>query len=136
MRGTYAEAAGNLADAGKMEEAGKLLDLIDQGMKDANMPYAMTSRDNLHNQTGLLVLEAAYKAKKTELADRVGKALRADMEQQKAYNAYNQEFSGSASGFDRDEIINSIFLMALDNIEAKYKKPVASPVPPPATPIK
>ena len=136
MRGIFAEAAGNLADAGKMEEASKLLDLIDQGMKESNVPYAMTSRDNLHNQTGLLVLEAAYKANKTDLATRVGKALRTDMEQQKSYNFYNQEFSGSASGFDRDEIINSIFMMALDNIEAKYKKPAPSTAPPPVAPIK
>jgi len=70
------------------------------------------------------------------LATRVGKALRIDMEQQKSYNVYNQEFSGSASGFDRDEIINSIFMMALDNIEAKYKKPAPSTAPPPVAPIK
>lgn len=62
IRSIYAETAGNLADAGKMEEAGKLLDRIDQGMKESNMPYAMSSRDNQHNQTGLLILEAAYKS--------------------------------------------------------------------------
>jgi hypothetical protein len=122
-----------LADAGKMEEAGKLLDMIDQGMKDVNMPYAMTSRDNQHNQTGLLMLEAAFKANKTALADRIGKALRADLEQQKRYNSYNQEFTGVTTEFDRDGIITEVMLMALNNIEAKYKKTTPpTPVTPPA----
>jgi hypothetical protein len=131
IRSTYAETAGNLADAGKVEEAGKLLDMIDQGMKDVNMPYAMTSRDNQHNQTGLLMLEAAFKANKTALADRIGKALRADLEQQKRYNSYNQEFTGVSTEFDRDGIITEVMLMALNNIEAKYKKTTP---PTPGTP--
>ena len=130
MRSIYAEAAGNLADAGKIEEAGKLLDRIDKGMLDSNVPYAMTSRDNQHNQTGLLMLEAAYKAKKTELAERIGKALRADLEQQKAYSQYNQQFTGMVVEFDRDGLIADVMLMALNNIEAKYKAPkTASPAP-------
>jgi hypothetical protein len=105
--------------------------MIDQGMKDINMPYAMTSRENQHNQTGLLMLEAAFKANKTALADRIGKALRADLEQQKRYNSYNQEFTGVMVEFDRDGIINEVMLMALNNIEAKYKKTTP---PTPGTP--
>ncbi len=132
MRGIYAEAAGNLADAGKLEEAGKLLDMIDKGMKESNMPYAMTSRDNQHNQTGLLMLEAAYKAQKTALADKIGKALRADLEQQKAYNSYNQSFTGASLEFDRDAIVADVMLMSLNNIEAKYKAP-KTPPPAPAS---
>jgi hypothetical protein len=107
-----------------------LLDRIDKGMLDSNVPYAMTSRDNQHNQTGLLMLEAAYKAKKTELAERIGKALRADLEQQKAYSQYNQQFTGMVVEFDRDGLIADVMLMALNNIEAKYKAPkTASPAP-------
>jgi hypothetical protein len=133
IRAIYAETAGNLADAGKIEEAGKLLDQIDQGMKDANVPYAMTSRDNQHNQTGLLLLEAAYKAKKMALAERIGKALRTDLEQQKAYNRYNQEFTGMIVEFDREGVVNEVMLQALNNIEAKYKAPKIEQTPPVST---
>ena len=132
IRAIYAEAAGQLADAGKMEEAGKLLDIIDKGMIESNMPYGMTSRDNQHNQTGLLMLEAAYKAKKLDLAARIGKALRADLTQQKSYHIYNQEFTGNGGAFDRDVVINEVMLMALDKIEAKYKNPAAPTAPSPA----
>ncbi len=131
IRAIYAEAAGNLADAGKMEEAKKLLDIIDKDMIESNMPYAMTSRDNQHNQTGLLTLEAAYKAKKMDLAERIGKALRTDLTQQKAYQSYNQQFTGNVVEFDRDGIINEVMLMALDRIESKYKVSATTPAPPP-----
>ncbi|MBM3432807.1 MAG: DUF2723 domain-containing protein [Bacteroidetes bacterium] len=131
IRGIFAEAAGNLADAGKMTEAAKLLDQIDQGMKESNMPYALTSRDNQHNQCGLLVLEAAYKAKKTDLAERIAKTLRTDLEQQLSYNTNNRNFSKIELEFDRDRVVCEILLMALKNIETKYKASNLPNNPPP-----
>src|SRR5439155_12126861 len=88
IRSAYGEAAGNLADAGKKEEAKKLLDKADAGILTENMPYGMTSRFNSHNQTGLVFLEACYKAGKTDLAEKVRLEVRRDLEQQQKYYAY------------------------------------------------
>ncbi|MFM7671083.1 MAG: protein O-mannosyl-transferase family [Bacteroidota bacterium] len=123
MREAYSEAAGNMADAGNLELAGKLLDLIDKGMKESNMPYAMPSRYNQHNQKGLLFLEAAHKAKKTDLAERIGKSLRADLLQQREYNTNNRIFNQSSINADQDDRINDAMLKTLENIEMKYKSP-------------
>ena len=53
IREIYAEAAGNLADAGKKEEAQRIIDKVEKGIDPANLPYAMVSRFSNHNQTGL-----------------------------------------------------------------------------------
>ncbi|HEY6504469.1 MAG TPA: DUF2723 domain-containing protein, partial [Chitinophagaceae bacterium] len=88
IRSIYAEAAGNLADEGRMDEAKKLLEKAEAGILPENLPYGMVSRFNSHNQTGLIYLEACYKAGKTELAEKVRKDVRKDLEQQKKYYAY------------------------------------------------
>ncbi len=46
IRSVYAEAAGNMADKGKKEEAQKLLDKVEAGIDPGNLPYAMVSRFN------------------------------------------------------------------------------------------
>ena len=46
LRALYAEAAGNLADLGRKEDAVKLIDKVEKGLDPANFPYAMTSRYN------------------------------------------------------------------------------------------
>ncbi len=129
IRSIYGEAAGNLADAGRIEEAQKLIEKAEKGMNPENFPYALVSRYNSHNQTGLLFLEACYKAGKTELAEKIRKDLRKDLEQQKSYYEYlraeKPEYFGS---FERNEYpLNTIMLMVLDGIEQRY-----APKPQPA----
>ncbi len=63
IRSVYAEAAGNMADEGKKEEAQKLLEKVENGIDPTNLPYAMVSRFNSHNQTGLLYLEACLQSR-------------------------------------------------------------------------
>jgi hypothetical protein len=87
IRALYGEAAGNMADLGRKEEAQKLLDKVEAGINPANLPYAQASRYNGHNQTGLIYLEACYKAGKTELAEKVRQAVKKDLEQQMNYYA-------------------------------------------------
>jgi len=82
----------------------------------------MVSRYNSHNQTGLLYLEACYKAGKTDLAEKVRLELRKDLEQQRKYYNYirdnRPEFYG---GYERSEApINEIMLEVLGLIEKKY----------------
>ncbi len=122
IRALYGEAAGNLADIGRKEDAKKLLDKVEQGILAENFPYAMTGRYNSHNQTGLIYLEACYKAGIADLAEKVRLALRKDLEQQKAYYTYLKTSRPELYGaFERSEDpINEALLMVLDAIEKQY----------------
>lgn len=122
LRALYGEAAGNLADHGRVEEAQKLLDKCEAGIIPDDIPYGLVSRYNSHNQFSMVYLEACYKAGKTELAEKIRKDLRRDLEQQQRYYKYIEterpEFWG---GFERSEApINERLLMVLGDIENKY----------------
>ncbi|MBI3137573.1 MAG: DUF2723 domain-containing protein [Sphingobacteriales bacterium] len=122
LRSIYGEAAGNLADAGKKEEAKQLIDKAEAGIRTDNLPYAMTSRYNGHNQTALIYLEACYKAGKTELAEKIRAEIKKDLEQQARYYNYIRENKPAFwGGFERTEApINERLLLVLADIEAKY----------------
>ena len=104
IRGVYADGAAGMADIGKKEEAKKLLDMADKHILEANMPYAMVSKNNQHNYFTLRFLEACYKSDYKQLADHVSKALHKDLDQQMKYlqglpeskqNAMAQELQGT-----------------------------------------
>ncbi len=122
LRALYAEAAGNLADQGRKDEAKKLVDKVEAGISPDNLPYSMTSRYNGHNQTGLMYLEACYKAGKTELAEKIRLSIRKDLEQQKKYYDYIRENRPDLyGGFERSEApINEAMLLVLDAVEKQY----------------
>jgi hypothetical protein len=134
VRALYGEAAGNLADLGRKDDAQKLIDKAEQGLSPDNLPYAMTSRYNSHNQTALLYLEACYKAGKTELAEKIRKEIRKDLEQQKAYYDYIRDSKPEAyGGYERSEApINDAMLLVLGEVEKKYATP-AQPKQPTGT---
>ncbi len=106
IRSLYGEAAGNMADAGRKDEAQKLIDKVEAGIKPENLPYGLVSRYNSHNQTSMVYLEACYKAGKAELAEKVRTVLKKDLNQQFDYYA-------SQGGMSRSEF---------DNIFAQYEK--------------
>jgi hypothetical protein len=123
IREIFAEAAGNLADAGKTTEARTLIEKAEKGISSANLPYAMVSRYNSHNQTALIYLEACYKAGLKDLAGKVKQAIRKDLEQQQAYynniRARNPDYYG---GFESTEVpITERLLKVLQDIETKYQ---------------
>ncbi|NOT50530.1 MAG: DUF2723 domain-containing protein [Chitinophagaceae bacterium] len=133
MRSAFAEAAGNLADKGRIEEAQKLLNKVEQGISTENLPYAMVSRINQHNQTAMIYLEACYKAGKNDVAEKVRTILRKDMEQQKAYYIYMNggieptvTRSGIISntkkfeGLKDEWYVNDLLLEVLLEVEKKY----------------
>lgn len=138
IRETFAEAAGNLADAGRKEDALKLLERLEKGMDTDNLPYAMPSRyyGSSHNQTSLLLLEAYYKAGKKDMAEKVRKALHKDMQQQKDYYQYMKDNRPSDyESFRRsDEALNNIYLAVLDAIEKRYAPETQPAVKPVETP--
>lgn len=122
IRSIFGEAAGNLADIGRKEDAQKLIDKAEAGIKPENLPYGLVSRYNSHNQSGLVYLEACYKAGKLDIAEKVAKAIRTDLEQQTRYYNYirdnKPEFYG---GFERSEApINDRLIRVLDAIQARY----------------
>ncbi|MBZ4190956.1 DUF2723 domain-containing protein [Niabella beijingensis] len=133
IRSIFAEAAGNLADAGKKEEAVKLLDKAEAGILPENLPYAMTSRYNQHNQTGLMYAEAYYKAGKLDMARKVIAAVKKDVADQRKYYNYlktdkPEYYQGMAN---IEEPLNEITEAAAEAIEAHYdplKKGEKSPV--------
>lgn len=123
IRMAYAEAAGNMADKGQKQNAQKLLDKVETGIDTDNLPYAMVSRYNNHNQTGLVYLEACYKAGKAELAEKVRLVIRKDLEAQKKYYDYlknnkPQLYAGTLEG--TETFLNNVMLEILKAIEEKY----------------
>ncbi|MGZ3924943.1 MAG: DUF2723 domain-containing protein, partial [Flavisolibacter sp.] len=88
IRATYAQAASNLADAGRKQEAVALLNRAETIIHPEGLPYAMVSRDNGHNRTSLAYLEAAYKAGDMDLIKKLKDALTKDFNDQLNYYKY------------------------------------------------
>lgn len=134
IRSIFAEAAGNLADAGKKEEALKILEKEARGIDPENLPYGMvSSRYQPHNTAGAMLAEAYYKAGKLDQARKVFAAVRKDVNDQKNYYnylrterpRYYEGLSGAES--QMNELIGHI----LDAVEEHYdplKKAAQSPV--------
>ncbi len=122
LRALYAEAAGNMADEGKKEEAKKLIDKVEAGILSENIPYGLVSRYNSHNQFSLVYLEGCYKAGKMDVAEKVRAAIRKDLEQQEKYYKYIRDERPELYGaFERSEApINERMLVVLSAIEQKY----------------
>jgi hypothetical protein len=91
LRATYAQAAINLANQGRKQEAVSLLDRSETLIQPEALPYAMVGRDNGHNRTSVVYLEAAYKAGHTALAKKLKDALTKDINDQLSYYKYLQD---------------------------------------------
>ena len=117
IRQAYAEAAVGLASKGKKEEARKLLEKVETGMHEENMPIAMVSRSNQHNMISAQLAEAAYRAGDTARADKYVSALRKDLDQQIAYYSYLGDMS-------RDQLMQAvmdIMTNKADNLSNRQK---------------
>ncbi len=122
IRLAYAQAAGNLADNGKKEEAKKMLQKCDQGMLEDNFAYGMVSRYQQHNYISLQFLEACYKAGDTVLAAKVSRSVKKDLEQQLNYYANLEEEKQDQFRSDNEQAAN--FLRGIQQIEGMYKNPI------------
>ncbi len=133
IRAIFAEAAGNLADAGRKEEAIKLLEKEAQNILPENLPYGMTSRYSMHNQTGILLVEAHYKAGMFDRARQIAEAVRKDIVDQRAYYEYLKNNKPEYySGLEYTEVIlNEIMDEVLKQVEQTYDptKKAAQQVP-------
>ena len=121
IRLAYAQAASNLADGGRKEEAKKLLNKCDQMMLEGNFAYGMVSRGQQHNQIALQFLMAAYKAADTSLIGKVSLSVKKDMEQQAAY--YESLSDNRREAMRQEEERNMQLLRGLIQMEQQFKNP-------------
>ena len=126
IRLAYAQAASNLADGGRKEDAKKLLNKSDKGMSETNMPYGMVSRQQQQNQISLQFLIAAYKAGDSTLITKVTAALKKDMEQQAAYYESLSDNKRAAMKYEEDR--NAQLLGGLLQMQQQFKQMQMAPV--------
>jgi hypothetical protein len=96
-----------LVDAGKKDSARKELRRYDSEVLEANCPYGMTSnRGNFHNRVTMTYLYAAYRCGDLELAQKVAKSVKSDLEQQMKYyrslgdeSVNNENLAMNAAGY-------------------------------------
>jgi hypothetical protein len=118
----FGELAGNMADAGRKGEAVQVLNKSEGLINTENLPYAMASRYNSHNQTGLIYLEAAYKSGHKQLSDKLKAAIRKDLLSQKAYYDYlKAEKEAYFNTLIREAEINEFMIQVLDALEKQYE---------------
>jgi hypothetical protein len=117
IRQAFSEAANSLAVSNKKEEAKKLLNQVDKGMLQENMPYGMVSRQNQHNMVSAQMVEAAYRAEYPELAERVAAQVKKDLSDQLAYYA----FLGGMSVPELTQAIQDIMANRADNLSNRQK---------------
>jgi hypothetical protein len=131
IRLAYAQAAINLAENGRTDEAKKMLQKCDKNMLDENFGYGMVSRFQQHNYVSLQFLEACYKADDKALADKVSKSVKKDLEQQIIYYSNLSERMQDQFRNDSEQAAN--FLRGIQQIEKMYDSaiPKATEVPAP-----
>ncbi len=120
IRLAFAQSAANLADAGRSEDAKKLLNQCDKMMDQSNFPYGMPSRAQQQNQISMQFLYAAYKAGDTVLIQKVNTSLKKDMEQQAAY--YQSLPEGKREALASEAERNDNLLRSLLGLEQQYSK--------------
>lgn len=86
IRLAHAQVAISLAQAGRKEEAKKVLEHFDQSVDDKYFPYGMTSnRGNQHNAIASQFLQACYLSDDITLAKKVAASIRKDLNEQLRY---------------------------------------------------
>jgi hypothetical protein len=119
IRLAYAQAAGALADAGRKDDAKKLLNKCDKMMNQDNIPYGMPGRYQQHNQISMQLLYASYRSGDTVLIKRIEGSLKKDMEQQAAY--YQSLPDNKREALSSEEEKNSGLLKGILQMEQQFK---------------
>ena len=130
IRSAFAETAGDLADAGRKDEAMKLITKSAGLIDSKDLPYAMISRDGSHNLYCLLYLEACYKSGNMQLAEKVKQELKKDIQQQRSYYNYlKDEREDLFPALETEARNNEIMSMIVDDIEKAYTQKPQTSVP-------
>lgn len=124
IRRSYAELALDLTSKNRKEEARSVLAKVDSMMLQENMPYGLASRGNDHNSQSMMFLQAAYRAEDAQLAARVLKSVKTDLQQQLRY--YNGLTGMNAENMEYDKSRVQEMLQQLDQLEAVFGKKAAN----------
>jgi hypothetical protein len=103
---------------GQKEKAIELLNICDKNMLQENFPYAIVSRQNIHNTASTQFLEAAIRAGDKKLADKVGAALKKDLNEQMAYYAY----LGNMSVPELQQAVQDLMANKADNLSNNQRQ--------------
>jgi hypothetical protein len=120
IRNAFADVAMDMANRGKMDSAKQLLAKIDAGMLQENIPYGLVSRYNQHNETSLMLLQAAYLTGEDVLVKKISEAVRKDLNEQMAY--YEAIGDKRAEGLNY-EIQYALRLQGMLNQMEQFLKP-------------
>ena len=120
IRQAYADVSVALSAENKKEEARNVLNRVDKMMQQDNMPYGLVSRYNLHNQTSLMLLEAAYRAEDKPLSKKISDQVRKDLNEQMAYYAALGE--NRAERMSQEVQRTQMMLQMLDQMETYLKQ--------------
>jgi hypothetical protein len=119
IRTAYAELAFDLSAKGRKEEARRTLEKADKMMLQENFPYGMISRGNMHNRNTIAFLEACYRSDAKDLAAKVSKSVRTDLQQQVKF--YNSLSGNKAEWMAYDKKTAEDYLGAIDRMEQMFK---------------
>ncbi|MDR6337914.1 hypothetical protein HNQ91_000936 [Filimonas zeae] len=120
IRRSYAELALDLSYKNRKEEARAVLAKVDSMMLQENMPYGLASRGNDHNSQSMMFLQAAYRADDAQLAAKVLKSVKTDLQQQLRY--YNGLTGMNAENMEYDKGRVQEMLQQLDQLETVFGK--------------
>ncbi|MFY8007883.1 MAG: DUF2723 domain-containing protein [Sediminibacterium sp.] len=136
LRTAYAELALSLAAEGRFEEAKKAVQKADKMLNEANFPYGLTNRFNIHNRNSMLFLQACIQAGDSALAKKVSAAVKKDLQQQMQYyeslKASKREFMEQEI-YMAEELLSRLSQMEAPDttnriiIPGKAMRPVDSP---------
>ncbi|MFN7538897.1 MAG: hypothetical protein ACK5RQ_02505, partial [Bacteroidota bacterium] len=136
LRTAYAELALSLAAEGRFEEAKKAVQKADKMLNEANFPYGLTNRFNIHNRNSMLFMQACIQAGDSALAKKVSAAVKKDLQQQMQYyeslKASKREFMEQEI-YMAEELLSRLSQMEAPDttnriiIPGKAMRPVDSP---------
>jgi hypothetical protein len=118
IRTAYAELAFDLSQKGRKEEARKALDKVDRMMLEENMPYGHISRGNMHDRNSIAFLEACYRSDAKDLATKVSKSIKKDLQQQIKF--YNSLSGNKAEWMSFDKKTAEDYMNALNQLEQMF----------------
>ncbi len=119
IRQAYADVAVEMASEGKKDSAQKLLQKVDAGMLQQNMPYGLVSRYNMHNQASIMLLEAAYRSSDDALVKKIGTGLKKDLQEQMDYYASLNERRQAGLAYEMQRA--QMLLQMMGQMEEMFK---------------
>ncbi|MFT4152835.1 DUF2723 domain-containing protein [Parafilimonas sp.] len=109
----------DLIDENKLAEARNVLEHDDKMILEKNLPYGMTSGNNMHNRISLGMMEAAYRAGDTKLAGRIAISVERDLLQQRRY--YQSLNAQQQAALEYENSMNENLIQALNKVRANYE---------------